>query len=329
MRLVIYRALLGLPFRLFGVLLGICGIIASLWPEKVKATFGGSEMTIQNVGTALLIVTLFYVVLLALLKPGPSAGQTSGVLVTGPNAVVHVHQYTDQIESELAAINPGSVEGGATPSVVVAQPDAAPPQTPTPIQGQAQILEQSDTMSATGQDFPPTVRAISPLYVGQIIISASQLADGSLEIAVRAFNGSRETIVLAGVNGAILAGINNETGAPLPTPTLRPEHIVAPVPPGAEFMIVLDQPLPGQLAQTYSDALNAAAYIALDLRELRVMMRAEDDANVIAPLPLWHGATIGRRDDIFTGRMYIAALSGAAAFNLSVSGTLEDTNEGK
>lgn len=168
----------------------------------------------------------------------------------------------------------------------------------------------------------PTVRAISPLSVGQIIISAAQLADGSLEIAVRVFNGSQETITLASVHGSISAAINNAVGTPLPTPTLRAEHVVAPVQPGKEFMIVLDQPLPGPLAQTYLDALNAGDYIALDLRELRVMMRAEDDANLTAPLPLWDGASMRRRDDVFTNRITMASIGGSGSIGFSGAGTL-------
>ena len=225
----------------------------------------------------------------------------------------HFHNstvYINQIAPELAAINPHG--GGNAGSVVVAQPDGAPPQAPPTIVGQVSIAEETDTLIAGGQIFLPTVRAISPLFVGQIIISASQLAGGSLEIAVRAFNGSRETIELDSVHGAILAGIGNANGAGLPTPTLRPEHTVPPIPPGTEFMVVLDQPIPGQLAEQYLAALEKGDYIALDFRALQVRVRAGDDANLSAPLPLWHGATIRRGHDISTGRMYIASLEGQA-----------------
>jgi hypothetical protein len=194
--------------------------------------------------------------------------------------------------------------------------------------GTIQALEQSDVMESTAEVFPPTVRAVSPLYVGQIIISAAQLADGSLEIAIRAFNGSSETIALASVHGAISGSINNATGDPLPTPTLRPGFVDAPIQPLSEFMVVLDQPLPGPSAQTYLDALNRGDYIALDLRELRLVMRAEDDANLTAPLPLWDGATIRRRDDIFTGRITMVSVTGLS-LTLNASGTLTDANNAK
>jgi hypothetical protein len=220
----------------------------------------------------------------------------------------HIHLHFGDLVGEVVKAVIPEISLKSIPSVVVTPPGS----TSAPSQVQSAVSASSVDHVVLGggaQIFPPTVRAISPLYVGRIVISAAQLGDGSIEIAVLAFNGSSETITLASAHGAIVAGINNAVGSPLPTPTLRPSHVVAPIPPGTEFMIILDQPLPGPLAQTYSDALTAGDYVALDLRELRVMMRAEDDANLTAPLPLWHGVSMRRRDDIFTNRITMATFS--------------------
>ena len=68
----------------------------------------------------------------------------------------------------------------------------------------------------------------------------------------------------------------------------------------------------------YLEALNAGNRIALDLRDLRVLMRAGDDANLTAPLPLWQGASIVRRDDVFTNGIIMASLGTSAHVTASL-----------
>lgn len=299
-----------------------------------SATFGVAVLIVEYwfphaepwlTGSLLILFAVLLTVFVTLLLVGWSSREESkpGMVISG-NQNVHIHQYSDQIQSELSALDPSIVN--STPSVVVAQPDAG---ALPPIHGVATALEQTDTMASTGHIFPPTVRAISPLYVGQIIISASQLSEGSLEIAIRAFNGSRETIALDSVQGAISAGIGNANGTGLPTPTIRPEFPGPEIPPGAEFMVVLDQSIPEPQLQHYLTALDDPdVYIALDFRALQVLVRASDAADLTAPLPLWDGVTIRRRDDIFTGRNTIVTLSGLS-LTLNASGTLTDANDGK
>src|SRR4051812_19105984 len=69
-----------------------------------------------------------------------------------------------------------------------------------------------DTLEATGVLFP------LGLYVGMVIVSAGKLMDelNSLEIAIRAFNGTGKAIRVAFVDGLILGAESNKKGEPLP-----------------------------------------------------------------------------------------------------------------
>lgn len=326
MRVTIYRTLLRLPFRLAGGAIGFGGIAASVWPEKVEHAIGGSEMTIQNVGIALLIVALVYVVLLAILKPGPSSGRPGSVMVTGPNAVINNYYANPVREAAEATIREevisrdGHARRDALPSVVVTPPEA-------PASGSA-LLQVQDATSETRADHvvlqsvdiatgppeidSPVLRTISNLYTGQVIVSAARLADQNvLELGLRAFNGGNETLRVLKLGGYISAGIDNAAGSRLPEPRL-PTPPVEPIPSGAEFYVVIDQPVSAETASEWLRALEENSYVTLDLRELSIVVGADDDPPLRARLPLWHGASIRRRDDIFTNRIFMASLIGMA-----------------
>lgn len=190
---------------------------------------------------------------------------------------IHLH-FANPVREEIAAISPqDSGASGQLPSVIVT----------------------------------PQAQKASVLYVGQILVSASHLTveERSLEIAIRAFNGSSETIRLVGIEGSVFGGVGSTDGEALPLPTWRPEHTPS-VPAYAEFMVVLDQPIPTRLVTEYLDALERGEYITLDFRNLMVLVQAEGGGQA-ARLPLWDGATMRRRDDIFTGRIHMATIGGS------------------
>lgn len=241
----------------------------------------------------------------------------------------HFH-FGDLIREELRAILPKDGRGrGALPAVVVTPPEgvasAGPDQ--APITGRLEVVEEPDTCVAAGVVTP----VIPKLYVGQMIFSASRLNsdEPALEIAVRAFNGSQDVLRVLRVDGCISAGINNANGTPLPTPAWKPEHNADPIPPGSEFLVIMDQMVSDGRAKEWLEALEKSDYIAFDLRQLNVVVETEDAPHVRAPLPLWNGATIRRRDDIVTGRIIMASLNITMQPLVSLSASIsKDSSDG-
>jgi hypothetical protein len=172
-----------------------------------------------------------------------------------------------------------------------------------------------DTLQATGVLFP------LGLYVGMIIVSASRLAkENTLELAIRAFNGTGEKLRVAFVEGAIKAGRGNLNELlHLPPPVWRTEFTTQPIEPYAEFMVVLDQQLSPATTADYLEGVEQGA-VSLDLRELNIVMEIADNPANRARLPLWHGVRIWRRDDIFTGRNTIMSAAGSARGTSTATG---------
>lgn len=155
------------------------------------------------------------------------------------------------------------------------------------------------------------------LYVGVIIVSAGQLADeGHLELAIRAFNGTGATVRVAAVEGRLRGGVGNSEAMELPPTEWQTSFSADDVAPQTEFMVVLRQPLDEQTAQQFLNAFEQD-FVALDLRGLDVhIQNVEGEGS--ARLPLWDGVTLRRRDDIFTGRLFMMAITAAVETSASI-----------
>ena len=89
MRRVVYQALLKAPFRIASGLSTAAGIVGSVWPDRVKAVIGNTDLPVQQISIALLALSAVYFLLLWLLKPGERKGGDAGgnsITTGGPNS---------------------------------------------------------------------------------------------------------------------------------------------------------------------------------------------------------------------------------------------------
>ena len=173
-----------------------------------------------------------------------------------------------------------------------------------------------DTAQFTGVLFP------LGLYVGTIIVSASRLTDkeNSLEIAIRAFNGTGKALRVVFVEGVIKGTIANlRDSVELPQPVWKTEHTAQPIEPNTEFIVVLDQRVSPNLAAVYLETIEDS-FVSLDLRSLIIKVEVVDNPANRARLPLWDGLTLRRRNDVFTGR--IVMMSGSASIGFTSKANL-------
>lgn len=213
--------------------------------------------------------------------------------------------------------------------VVTGQPEITPAEITVhpPVLRNKQTFP-SPTVTQRSHEFPPG------LYVGLIIIAAGRLGDEhSLEIAIRAFNGTDTALRLAGIGGEIEAGETTKLPQKLPPAECVREHTPEPIPPHQEFVVVLRQPVPEATAREFLEVIEKGSYVSLDLRAFNIEMAVADNANLRARLPLWDGAAIMRRDDLFTARIVMATFSATARAEASLNmvltradGTAEDRN---
>lgn len=148
------------------------------------------------------------------------------------------------------------------------------------------------------------------LYVGMVIVSANRLkSEKTLEIAIRAFNGTGQSLRIIHINGRIRAGTGNlRDQIELPKPNWLHSVTHQPVAPNAEFMVALDQPLNTEATDHYLEALANGKTVSLDLRQLHIVAEVEAIPGTQGRLPLWDGVNLNRRDDIFTNRNTILSV---------------------
>lgn len=185
------------------------------------------------------------------------------------------------------------------------------------VSGQMNVTEQgADTMAATG------VTGLHGIYIGQIIVAAGSLAsECSIDIAVRGYNGTGETIRLCEIAGHIRAGIGNKRDdINLPLPEMRG---VASIGPRDEFIVVLRQSVPEDLVADFLQAWSNGENASLDLRELVIRTVSVNQPEKSARLPLWDGVNLRRVDDIVANRNTIlsvgTSIASSNAFGVGVA----------
>ena len=88
----LYKALVALPSRLFGITSGAVGIPAAFWPTWFERTVGAqvNADTIQTVGICLMALSIAYFALLWWLKPSGSESSGSTINTYGGVGIAHV-----------------------------------------------------------------------------------------------------------------------------------------------------------------------------------------------------------------------------------------------
>ncbi len=119
--------------------------------------------------------------------------------------------------------------------------------------------------------------------------------------------------------GVIRGGSYKGKSEDLPAPSWKPEVTTQTVPPYAEFMVALEQPMSPATAAEFLKAFEDS-FVSLDFRSLNIVVELVDNPTNRSRMPLWDGVMLRRRDDIYTGRLTM--MSASAAIEFSSSATL-------
>lgn len=130
------------------------------------------------------------------------------------------------------------------------------------------------------------------VYVGQIAISIDKLdTDLFIEIGIIAYNGTTKLISIGSVEGFIQYGQTR-----LPTPKILSDR--APnqnLPVAKEFMVVLEQRVPKNIADTILITLaekNEKKRVMFDFSGLNILASFPPNPQFTTRLPIWSGLTI-------------------------------------
>ena len=104
--------------------------------------------------------------------------------------------------------------------------------------------------------------------------------------------------------------------------------IVTPVDvqPNEEFTVTMRLHLSPRLATEFLHGLPDKG-IVLEFRKFDLMAEALDDRNIAARLPLWDGIKLNRRDDVFTGRIFMMSANAGITFGGSAKLSLVKSAE--
>lgn len=313
MRKALYAGLVRLPFKLVSGVGWLVGLLSAAAPDKVQQFVGQgvSAATIQGVGIALLAAASVYFALLWLLKP-PQLAEAGGNVFTGPVTINQYQSLPQMLADETVGSKPVEPVHHDATGDLVGQPGS--------LSGSANVSFEV-TGTATG------VTGLIGLYVGDIIVAAGPLeSEHRLDIAIRGYNGTGETIRISDVSGRIRAGVGNKRDdIKLSLPVLQGVPKAAP---GEEFLIALRQSVPGLLAHDFLQAWGEGKHASLDMRELTISVVAVDNPDKAGRLPLWDGVNLRRVDDIVANRNSIMAV-GMAIASSTAFGAAVVTQEGR
>lgn len=188
------------------------------------------------------------------------------------------------------------------------------------------LLRKMDRRRLTEPAVAPEEFARS-LYVGEMTVATGRLAgDHCLEIAVRVYNGARQAIRIASVEGFIEARIQpSADGKPvpaslkLPQPSLQRDRTdVECVGPGKECLISLQQLLPPSMASDIVRALDGAG-VHLLTANLAIGAVSVDDHTLRGRISLWDGINLRRWNGDLSGRITTMTVSTVAFGHASVA----------
>jgi hypothetical protein len=149
------------------------------------------------------------------------------------------------------------------------------------------------------------------LYVGQIHSSFSRFSeDHCIELAIRVFNGTRETISLGQLRGAIRYGetINGQgvEKEMLPAPAVLTDRTnISTIAPFTEMTLILEQRIPRTIAARMNELFEAGHTVTFDLRSLEIPVSVAGRSDKSTTLPT-HSLTFRKAEDIVTNRIVYA-----------------------
>lgn len=132
------------------------------------------------------------------------------------------------------------------------------------------------------------------VYIGQITIGIDKLAsDLFLEIGMTAYNGTTKFVSLSGIQGCVVY-----EGKRLPEPKLILDANRTPfqnLPAAKEFLIILEQRVPKDIAEGIMQKLNEKnekQRVLFDLSKLDIFAFFPPNMQSTTRLPIWNGLTI-------------------------------------
>jgi hypothetical protein len=164
------------------------------------------------------------------------------------------------------------------------------------------------------QDLVEGVNSAS-LYVAEVLVDVQHLqADLYVEICIRAFNSSGETVSIQHVRGELSVATCPKRGGSamaigrLPTPRLLEDRTqTRSIADRAEIFLVFEQRVPRVLADTITATLDAGDQVQLGLSDLDVMFSTDKDSSREVRVKIWNGVSLMRWSErVFVGRIFEA-----------------------
>ena len=169
------------------------------------------------------------------------------------------------------------------------------------ITGWAMMVLRSKGPQIHGRIFPIE----TGVYIGQITVSIDKLnSDLFAEIGVLGYNGTTKFISINSVQGSIV--YENDK---LPTPTILTDRSsTTSLATAKEFLLVLEQRVPRDIAVKILSALSAKQRVALNLDSLNILAFFPPSREQRSRLPLWYGLTIDLDERPRVGKIISASM---------------------
>jgi len=151
--------------------------------------------------------------------------------------------------------------------------------------------DSEDASKAAISSAIPDPPPLSPgdLYLGEILVNAKNVSESRhIELVFRCFNGYDHDVFFKKVDGTIAVYRPNKSDAiaVLPRPSYSAAFNNDNIPAKSEFLILLEQRLPSDVAALF-DGLSDDAQLHLDLQKLEVRIAALEKPEDSVLLPIW------------------------------------------
>jgi hypothetical protein len=169
------------------------------------------------------------------------------------------------------------------------------------VTGWAMMALRRRTPGIHGRMFPIEIG----VYIGQISVSIDKLdSDLFMEIGILGYNGTTKFISIESVQGTMV--YENDK---LPTPAILADRSpTTSLAAAKEFLLVLEQRVPRNIADKILSALNAKKRVSLNLDLLNILAFFPPNREQTTRLPLWYGMTIDLDEKPRVGKIISASI---------------------
>lgn len=170
------------------------------------------------------------------------------------------------------------------------------------------------------------------VYVGRVGVTATKLAsDRLLEFSFIAFNGTGSSLrLLLPIQGRVAYGRTPDASdaeiVALPPPVLREDNPLS-LPSRGEFMVIVEQRMPGDLAAEMDRALSDGGRIRFVLAELDIRLQG-DGREQAERLPVWDQITCFRVMSAELGPMLHVGRIHTATVNATIGASVAHDKQG-